>query len=329
MPAYLTSSTLIETVKREGMIPTSQSTFTDNDFLAIANQEIRISVVPSVMQYHEEYFVRDSEDIDLVADQSAYAIPYRAIGGKFRALFFKDSSGNLRSMTRISPEDRPIFQDSQENNYVYFYIRGNEVVLLPEVGSNPSGSLVFSYYLRPNDLVDEDRTAMITSISEGASTTVFTVDSIPQNLSSFVQNGISLTGFTTSTKYDILQTKPGHKTIVMDISPSAIDTTSKTLTFSNDDLDDSIAVGDVICFAGECIIPQIPTDLHDVLVQRVVLKCFSALGDAQGVQITSARIAEMEKNTGILVDNRSEGNPIKINNQKGTLRSAKFKYWMS
>lgn len=325
---YLTSTTLIETIKREGLIPASQNTFTDSDFLAMANQEIRISLIPSILQYHEEYYVRDSEAIALEANVSSYPIPYRAIGGKFRALFYQDSSGNLRSMTRISPDDRPLYQGSvNDNNCIIFYISGNEVVLLPGVGATPTGSLVFSYYLRPNELVDENRTSMITGISVGASTTVYTVDSIPQNLTSFVQDGVSLTGFSTMSKLDVLQSKPGHKTICFDITPTAIDTTNKTITFNNTDLESSIVVGDVIAFAGECIIPQIPSDLHDVLVQRVILKCNSALGDAQGVQIVSARVAEMEKNTGTLVDNRSEGNPQKINNQKGTLRSAKLRYW--
>lgn len=325
---YLDSTTLISTIKREGMIPTSQQTFTDADFLAMANQEIRIGLVPTILQFHEEYFVRDSAEIALVANQSNYAIPYRAVGGKFRALFYKDTNGNLRSMSRISPDDRPHYQDSSfENNFLYFYIKGNEVVLVPGVGVSPTGSLMFSYFLRPNELVDDSRTSLIKGISVGASTTTYTVDKVPQNIVSFVQDGVSLTGFSTSSKLDIMQSRPGHKTIAFDVVPTMIDTTNLQITFSNSVLDNSIIVGDYISFAGECIIPQIPSDLHDVLAQRVILKCCSALGDAQGVTIAASKLAEMEKNAGMLVDNRSEGNPQKINNFKSTLRAAKFRSW--
>jgi hypothetical protein len=325
---YLTSKTLIETIVREGMFPKSQSTFVDSDFLAMANQEIRIGLVPSILQYHEEYYVRDSAPVTLVANQSAYAIPYRAIGGKFRSLFYQDTNGNLRSMSRISPDDRAYYQDSSfENNFIFFYIRGNEVVLLPSVGPNPTGSLVFSYFLRPNELVVENRTSLITNIMPGTTTTVFTVDNIPQSLTAFIQDGVTLTGFSTSSKLDIMQSRPGHKTISFDVTPTSIDTTNKTITFNNSDLDSSIIIGDYISFAGECIIPQIPADLQDVLAQRVILKCCNALGDAQGSQIATGKLGEMEKNTGTLIDNRSEGNPQKINNFRGTIRSAKFRYW--
>lgn len=321
---YLTSSSLIATVKRESMIPASQNTFTDADFLAIANQEIRIGMVPTILQYHEEYFVRDSDPIAIEANKSSYAIPYRAIGGKFRELFYKPDTNNLRSMSRISPDDRPYFQESGfQNPFVYFYIKGNEIVLLPDVGANPTGSLLFSYYFRPNELVDESRSATITGIAIGASDTVLTVNEIPSSLEAFIRDGITLTGFDTTSRLDILQNRPGHKTINFDVLPSAVDTTNKTITFSNDDIDtSSIILGDYICFAGECIIPQIPSDLHEVLVQRVIQRCVQALGDAQAVQMSSAKLSEMNQNMGSLIDNRAEGQATKAINRNGLVRNS-------
>jgi len=322
---YLTSSSLIETIKREGMIPTSQNTFSDNDFLAMANQEIKIGLVPSIMQYHEEYLVIDSDDITLVANKSNYSIPYRAIGNKFREVFYKDQSGNLRAMSRISPDHRPFYQQSGlQSQFVHFYIKGNDVVLVPDVGSNPVGSIIFSYWFKPNDLVSESRVSTITSISTGASTTTYAVDFIPQNLQAFVQDGVTLTSFSSLSKLDLLQRKPGHKTVAFDIYPTSVDTTNKTITFSSNDVDTSVVAGDYVAFAGECIIPQIPSDLHDVLAHRVMMRAVQALGDTNAYQIASTKLNEMEKNTGILIDNRSEGNPQKINNIRGPLRAAKF-----
>lgn len=312
---YYNSETLIDAVKREGMIPSNQSTFTDADFLAFANQETRIGIVPTIMSLHEEFFVRDSDPVDLVANKNNYTIPYRAIGGKLRAVFYQDSNGNLRSMTRINPEDRPFYQQTNlQNRFVFFYVQGNDIVLLPDVGESATGSLIFSYYLRPNDLVDDSRVATISLITEdsGAGTTTFTVDQIP-------------TGFTTASVHDILQTKPGHRTIDIDVTPSAIDTTNLTITFDSDDVSSDIIVGDYISFAGECIIPQIPSSLHDILAQRVAARCLQALGDQPGLQMAKERLAEMETKTGNLVDNRTEGEPVKINNLRGLLRNAKVR----
>lgn len=323
---YLTSSTLIETVKREGMIPTSQNTYSDSDFLAIANQEVRVSMLPSIMQYHEEYYARDSEPVTLIANQNNYAIPYRAVGGKFREVFYKDTSGNLSVMTRISPDDRPYYQQSNfQNRFIYFYIEGNEVVLVPNVQDNPVGSLVFSFYMRPNELVDESRIATIIAITVDslAGTTTLTVDNTPKNLTTFTQNGVTLTGFSINSSLDIMQTRPGHKTISYDVFPTNVNNVANTITFNTSDLDSSIIIGDYISFSGECMIPQIPADLHDILVQRVVQKCVQGLGDSEAFKMSSARLVEMEKNTGMLVDNRSEGQPKKANNLKSPLRWAK------
>lgn len=342
MAGYLTSSSLINQVKLEAMIPTNQSTFTDTDFLSIANQELKIGMLPSILIYHQEYFTVDSDDIPMVANQSAYPIPYRATGGKFREVFYKDTSGQLRSMTRINADDRPYYQQTNfQNRFVYFYLRGNDIVILPDVGSDAVGSIKFSYFLRPNDLVDESRSGTITNISVGGSTTTFTLNNVPNNLTAFLQDGVSITGFASANvKLDILQRKPGHKTIEMDITPVSVDFNNKTITFNNTDLageppssaippvipnPSTIILGDIICFAGECIIPQIPSDLHEVLAQRVIQRCVQALGDAQAFGMATAKLVEMEKNIGNLVDNRAEGEPMKANNLRSSLRGAKVR----
>lgn len=308
---YLTSSTLIDTVKREAMIPSAQQTFVDADFLAIANQEMRIGIVPKLLEFHQEYFVRDTAPIPLVANQSSYAIPYRAIGGKFRDIYYSDTQGNLMSMTRINPDQRPYFQQSNlQSRAIFFYLQGNEIVLVPTVGPNPTGSLIISYFLRPNELVDASRVGTITNITVGPTTTVFNLNQVPA-------------GFTTTAVYDLMQTKPGHKTLSLDIFATAVDNVNNTITFNNSDIPSSLIVGDYVSFTGECIIPQVPADLHDVLAQRVVLRCLQALGDTQGYSVATNKLQEMEKFTGNLVDNRAEGQAIKLNNLNGVLKSAK------
>lgn len=54
---WMTSKSLIASVKRKIAIPASQSTFTDSDILAFANEEVMIAQVPSILKFHEEYFV--------------------------------------------------------------------------------------------------------------------------------------------------------------------------------------------------------------------------------------------------------------------------------
>jgi len=75
---WLTSDDLIAAVKRKIALPISQITFTESDILDFANEEMAISQVPSVMSFHEEYFVTEIT-ADLEANKSRYPIPDRAI----------------------------------------------------------------------------------------------------------------------------------------------------------------------------------------------------------------------------------------------------------
>lgn len=305
---YFTTDTLIEDIKRRAMIPTSQNTFKTVDFLSLINTELKIGIVPSVLSVHEEYYVYPKE-VALETNKSSYSIPYRAIGGKLRDLFFKDTNGNLYEMARISPDDKSMYQMNNSNVlYKFYYLEGNNVVLTPNVTTQPNGSLVFTFFMRPSDLVEETRVATISSISTDtdAGTTTYNVDAIPA-------------GMTVLTRLDLLQTKPGHKILKWDILSSAINSTNKTITFLTTDIDSETEVGDMIAFAGECIIPQCPTDLQSVLSQRVAARCLEALGDTQGLTNANTKLQEMEIKTVALIDNRVDGSPQKIVNRRGLL----------
>lgn len=164
---WMDSSDLISAVKRKILVPISQNTFSEDDILAFINEEMFISQVPSVLEYHQEYYVMRQE-LPIVANQTKYPIPDRAIGMRLRDVFYKDDAGNLGEMTRISPEDRAFFQRNLGSNQpvTMFFLENNELVLLPIPDSNPTGSLVFHFYVRPNQLVSTDRAATITFFNE-------------------------------------------------------------------------------------------------------------------------------------------------------------------
>lgn len=308
---YFTTNSLIADIKRRAMIPTSQNTITTTDFLSFINTELKIGIVPSVLNVHEEFYVYP-EVVALVANKSSYSIPYRALGGKLRDLFYKDTNGNLIEMARISPDDKAAFQMTNlGTNYTYYYLEGNSVILVPAVTAEVSGSLVFTFYIRPNELVEESRIAVITdsSVDTGAGTTTFTVASVP-------------TGMTVSTDLDLLQVKPGHKIYTYDVNPTIVNTTNKTITFTTSEISSEIEIGDHIAFSGECMIPQCPTDLQSVLSQRVAARCLEALGDTQGLTNANTKLQEMEVKSVALIDQRVSGSPKKVVNRRGLLTSS-------
>lgn len=315
MSSFLTSSTLIASVQRRAMIPANDVTFQSADFLALANEEMQIGLVPTVIQVHQEYYVTTTT-VPLSVNVSVYEIPYRAIGGKLRNVFFKDTNGNLYQMTRVSNENQPYFQATTvSNRLLAYFVKNNGIVIVPAVGTNATGSLVFDYFLRPNELVDVTQVSTIKSIAVGANTTTFTVDQIPS-------------AFSTTSAMDMLQTNPGHKTFTFDVFPTNVNTGALTLTFNNTDVPLGLGVGDYFALAGQCIIPQVPTELHSVLAERVAARCLEALGDQAGLQAANQKIAEMEQKTNVLIDNRVEGSPVKVVNYNGLLRHSRIgKKW--
>lgn len=161
------SSDVIEAIQRKISLPLNQITFLPEDLLAFANEEMMISEVPAVLQYHEEYFVYNVR-VPLVTNVSRYPIPNRAIGMRLRDLFWSDTSNNFYEMTRINADDKAFFQRNIGSNQAIhkFYIEGNDVVLTPSLVTGPTGFLNFFVFLRPNQLVTVDRAAIINGFSQ-------------------------------------------------------------------------------------------------------------------------------------------------------------------
>ncbi len=310
MSLAFTSNTLINSVKIRAQIPTNQATFRVEDFLQLANEEMVIGVVPSVLQLHEDHYLTE-EELALVDDTSHYAIPYRSIGNKLRDVKFKDSGGNIYEMVRIDIERTVDFNNTAITNassYRNYYIQGNEIVLWPQLAGAANGSLLLSYYIRPNQLVKESRAGLITDIDRDSG--IITLDSFPSN-------------FTSSIQYDFIMYKSPHKLLSYDVDASGVSSVQSTITFDPDDIPSGLVVGDYVMQAEETIIPQLPTELHMVLAQRVACRCLEALGDTQGLANANTKLQEMEFKTGIIIDNRVEGSPQKVVNRTGFLRNSR------
>ena len=450
MSKYLNSDSLIESVMRRAMLPSSNSTFQEKDFLAFANEEMDIGIIPHILQYHEDYLMQ-IDYLPVTPGQSYYEIPSRSTGNKVRMVHYVDPSGNVFEMTRVLIEDLPYYQNGSfgisNQGIRAFFIENDEIVLLPVDRHSLVGELQVSYYLTPNELVPTNTVSTVTGFNPY--TGVVNVSSVPTNLASPIP-------------MDILQTKSPHKRLALDVTPTAVSQASKYFQFgvspitniqcmpkasieassyftmvangstsqtnfgtqSNDvvipntlnqvvcvwyaltgaeappdvyadvfvrvvllsantaadvalatssainaaglqyytssssgpvlqintslvgsfsyininsdlpfvatvintpssDLPQELVVGDYIAEANQCVIPNIPTELHSMLAQRIACRCLEALGDAQGLQMANQKLAEMELKTGSLIDNRVEGAPLKVVNRHGFLRQSR------
>ncbi len=304
MSQYLSSEDLIDSIKRRASVPENQVTFTKDDFLELANEEMSIGLVPSVIQFHEDFFLFE-EELELVENQKEYTIPYRAIGNRLRDVQYKIDDKNYNEMTRIGIGDR--FEEF-DNGLTRFYIKNNKVVLA-NLNNNPRGSLAMIYYIRPSNLVLKEQIGVITSINRNNGD--IQISSMP-------------TKFNTSIKYDFYKVKSPHRILSIDLSAQTINPTTLVVNFNPEDIPADLEIGDHLAEAGESNIPQIPTDLHVVLAHRVACRILEAIGDTQGLQNANQKLVEMEMKTGSIIDNRVEDSPKKVVNRYSPLRGTVY-----
>jgi hypothetical protein len=390
---YYTSDDLVDAVKRDQSFPLTQVTYSEDDILEFANEELFLEQVPSVMEHHEEYFVF-SIDVPLEENESRYDIPSRAIGMKLRDLFYVDDQDNLYPMSNIGAGNQDFYQMNNSNytNPQYYFIEGNEIVLVPKMGGDVAGSLRMKFYLRPNSLVLNERagicenfvkqitvvnasvtsgdtitlgdytltagtdfaigvsgTATATNISTAINNlddqdiTATSADDVvsvlfqDRNLDIAVSDSAAFTisddlgiqveempeNFADGMYVDFLQTEGGHKTYDYNIRVPRNGVSSDTVFFNEDDVPEKFVVGDYICEAGECIIPQIPSDLHMLLVQRTSARILEAQGDTEGASRKTAKVQALEGKQATIIDNRTEGSPKKVFNRYSLLRAGK------
>lgn len=308
--SYMTSDDLIAAVKRNILSPTHQSTFTEDDILAFANEEMSMGLVPSIKELHEDYLMY-TEKIPLEQNKTRYAIPYRSVGDSLREVAFSDSSGIIYPSTRIGVGDLSWYNNQTVQQNYAFYVENDEICLVPE-NFHPAADtyIVMTYYMRPNVLVKLDQVAVISSIDRN--TGVIQVSNLPED-------------FVITETYDLIKVRSPNKNLNYDITALAINSTAKTITLNIDDIPDRLAVGDHIALSEECAIPQVPSDLHPVLAHRTSTRVLAALGDFEGLQNANVKLAEYQAKTEVLIDNRVEDAPKKVVNRNGTLRSGM--YW--
>ena len=120
---------IINGVKVRATMPTASSLMTEDRILQIANTLIRESVQAEVVNIRQEYLLTKL-DMTTVSGQSAYKIPYRAIGRTLRDLKIKTSDGadgiNKRDMSLITIDDSHLY--STQSTPTSFYFQGDKAV---------------------------------------------------------------------------------------------------------------------------------------------------------------------------------------------------------
>lgn len=205
-----------------------------------------------------------------------------------------------------------------------------DLLSLETVSCSVSGSAVSLTYEDISDTFTTDSSA----ITIDNSTTCIQFNQLPTTYTD-PDTDITTSLYGTNVKVDFLQTNPGHRTYTFDIKIRQM-VTSVIAKFKTTDLKAflnnssggtqdylPIKIGDYICVANECIIPQIPPELHNALAERAASRILMAIGDKDGLAISQQKIAEMDQKQATLIGSRVDGSPPKVFNSFSLLRAGK------
>jgi hypothetical protein len=307
----ITSTYLIEGVKRRITDPQHQNRLKNGDILAFADQIIQAEIIPIMESAQQDFFVTYSET-PIVSGQSEYDIPYRAIGRNFRELKIRNSGDSVntnfwRNVPLISIENAYIYYTW--SNIAGFYFKGDKIRLVPDVQSGAYANSILAMWWRlpPNKLVEFDQVAQVVSVASN----VVTVDGVPGD----IEAGSTI---------DFVQGKSGCSIISYDVPVAS--TSSTTITFATaDEVPSELVAGDYICVAGQSyVVNFIPNECYPLLETLTCRRAAQAIADYENLKILDFDAKTERENFKKLIEPRIDGEPTIIVNPRSITRSWKF-----
>lgn len=302
-----TADDLVSSIRRRAQYPSSaqDGKLSDADILALADEEMQTTMLPLILSAVEEYYVKSS-DSAIVANQTDYRIPSRAVGGALRDITYIDTNGNEFSLPEVALEQHSEYLRTNSGNWsrqTAYTIVGDHVRILP-TPSAAGGSVRFYYNWRPGRLV-LTTSSQVTDITGIASAT-YTVTATPAS-------------WGTSTEFDLVQAKPNFDLLTDATTPSAVDSGGTNLVFAEAITD--AAVGDWFCETGVSPVLQVPVELQPLLISATLIRCLMATGDLEAAQLEEAKMSQQRANVQMLIDPRNKGESRRIVNIYSSLRN--------
>ncbi len=165
---------LLEGVKRDAFIATSDENWSDYRILGLAHDVIIDQIAPRLKNTKQNWF-QTLGSIPLVANTRSYDLPPEAMWSGVEAIHLRDvSTGRLVCKLHESyPQSIEMYQSDSAAQPAYFYPNQTQVVLpnAPDASSVASYDLQVSFYRRPAQLVLTTDVCVVQSITSPSVTT--------------------------------------------------------------------------------------------------------------------------------------------------------------
>jgi len=297
-PQYSTEQ-LIGMIKRACAVPTSQLTYTDNDWALMATNMLQTMVVPLIMSTREDYFVT-FEDVLSPAD-GYIAFPEHAVGAKLRNVCYI-SQRNPLILINLPRIDLDVVAGVGFFNVwtlAGFYVQGDNIVLYPNTSVPTNTPIRLYYYRRTLDLAAPSEYGQIQSINTGDNSIV--LDNVPFT-------------WETGTELNAIGSQPNF---TITAEPTIVTVSTPTIFL---DSVDGLSVGDYVSDLGYSAIPQIPVEAMNYLAQLTAVVALEGLGDREGMAAAEKVSVAFKENLLTMISQRVDGSVKKVINPSGGLR---------
>lgn len=300
LPQYATEQ-LIENIKRRCAVPTSQLTYTDEDFSLLANDTLQDEIVPLMMSAREEYFV-DFYDFQSPAD-GVIEFPKEAIGAKLRSVCYVQQGANPLLLINLPRIDLDVVAGIGFVNNVSiagFYVQNNSLHLYPNT-CVPTNTLIRLYFYR-RTLVLAEPAAYGQVVSIDSMTNSVVLNDVPND-------------WEVGTELNSVSSEPNFNTTNSFMTITGLSAPSLIL-----DTVEGIEVGDYISEFGFSAIPQVPVEAHAYLAQLTAVLCLEGLGDREGAKAAQDKAEKIKTGLMTVISQRVDGSVKKVINPNGGLR---------
>lgn len=298
------SFSLLRSIKRRArLMLVSLPTTANADFMEIMNEVYENDIVPSLISFREEYYVK-STTWDTKQSQS-FRIPSDSIGSKVRGLYLVDSYG---SRSRPLPILNP---DTSDNNTLSVYRGMAGVYLTDNTLTAPSTDMIIqvSYYRMPNTIIFFDQTAP----GFVAGDKVYQVNTVSgSNLT--LKNPQILVSTGTPLEYDIIHPewpydKKGSCTITF---TAPFTGNPQTATYTGD----APSINDWLFLKGKSGFANMPREMYLYFVLATAAAILNSIGGAEFQQVDAEKTKQYDR-VKMLLDPRNDGLPHAIADSRG------------
>lgn len=280
----ITSTDICVMCSKLAALSSNQANLQNSDFLSFANISM-MTLAGEIVNAHEEYLVYQ-EALPVVIGQANYRIPYRALNGVVRHLWFEDSTGTRHRLYGREIENVEHYARDSVGVPDAFYCQGNSVYLLPT--PNVGGTLVIAYPFRPNSLVETSGCQSIANVG---------IDN--------VQVGNIPVGFSSNALYDIIDHRSGNGIIAYDL----LGRISGNSVYFSAPLPPGVQVGNWLTLATQSPVPMVPEEAHTLLLELAVMRVEMVRGNPARIKNSSALVADARKAFDLLLNNRIISKP--------------------